>query len=212
MSDKNRILVSIGREFGSGGHEVGKRLAAELGISFYDNELIKLAVQKTGYHEDYVKYNEEKMPDFTVGSLVSGFDICGPTPSGTIHDEEQQLIRELADKESCVTVGRSADYIWRDLPHISVFLYADIEDRIDRKMALLSPEDAAKTDRAAMEKHIKQVDRERRKFYEFYTDREWGKPESYDLLINTSRTGINGAVEIIKAYVGSGNDETIMPD
>ena len=208
----NKIIVTVGREFGSGGHEVGKRLAKDLGIAFYDQEFIEMAVQKTGFHEDYVKDNEEKAPDFVSGALFTGMEMYQPSPYDRIQAEEYKLIREIAAKESCVIVGRAADYILRDQSHVSVFLFAPLADRVNRKMALLSPEDAAKVTPAAMEKIVKQMDKRRKRYYEYYTDTKWGARDSYDLLINTSRSGIDGAVKIIKTYIEECRGESIMPD
>ncbi len=208
----NKIIVTVGREFGSGGHEVGKRLAKDLGISFYDQEFIEMAVQKTGFHEDYVKDNEEKAPDFVSGALFTGMEMYQPSPYDRIQAEEYKLIREIAAKESCVIVGRAADYILSDQSHVSVFLFAPLADRVNRKMALLSPEDAAKVTPAAMEKIVKQMDKRRKRYYEYYTDTKWGARDSYDLLINTSRSGIDGAVKIIKTYIEECRGESIMPD
>ena len=208
----NKIIVTVGREFGSGGHEVGKRLAKDLGISFYDQEFIEMAVQKTGFHEDYVMDNEEKAPDFVSGALFTGMEMYQPSPYDRIQAEEYKLIREIAAKESCVIVGRAADYILSDQSHVSVFLFAPLADRVNRKMALLSPEDAAKVTPAAMEKIVKQMDKRRKRYYEYYTDTKWGARDSYDLLINTSRSGIDGAVKIIKTYIEECRGESIMPD
>lgn len=209
---QNKIIVTIGREFGSGGHEVGKRLAAELGISFYDQEFVDLAVQKTGFHADYVKDNEEKAPDFVSGALFSGMEMYQPSPYDRIQAEEYKIIREIAAKESCVIVGRAADYILSDQSHVSVFLFAPLQDRVNRKMALLAPADAAKVTNASMEKIVKQMDKQRKRYYEYYTDTKWGARDSYDLLINTSRAGIDGSVKIIKTYIDECRGESIMPD
>lgn len=209
---QNKIIVTIGREFGSGGHEVGKRLASELGISFYDQEFVDMAVQKTGFHADYVKDNEEKAPDFVSGAMFSGMEMYQPSPYDRIQAEEYKIIREIAAKESCVIVGRAADYILSDQSHVSVFLFAPLQDRVNRKMALLAPEDAAKMTNAAMEKIVKQMDKQRKRYYEYYTDTKWGARDSYDLLINTSRAGIDGSVKIIQTYIDECRGESIMPD
>ncbi len=209
---QNKIIVTIGREFGSGGHEIGKRLAADLGIAFYDQEFVEMAVKNTGFHVDYVKDNEEKAPDFVSGAMFVGVDIYQPSPYDRIQAEEYKLIREIASKESCVIVGRAADYILSDQSHVSVFLFAPVEDRVKRKMALLPAEQAAKMTPAAMEKIVKQMDKRRRRYYEYYTDMKWGARDSYDLLINTSRAGIDGSVKIIKTYINECRGESIMPD
>lgn len=208
----NKIIVTIGREYGSGGHEIGKRLAAELGVKFYDTEFIRLAVQKTGFHEEYVKNNEEKAPDFAASALFSGIEIYQPSPYDKIQAEEYKIIREIAAKDSCVIVGRGADYILSDHSHASVFLFAPLEDRVKRKLALLTGEEAKRTTPAQMEKIVKQMDKQRRRYYEYYTDTKWGARDSYDLLINTSRAGIDGAVKIIKTYIENSRGESMMPD
>ncbi len=212
MATNNKVIVTVGREFGSGGHEVGKRLAQELGIAFYDQEFIAMAVKKTGFHEDYVKDNEEKAPDFVSGAMFTGMDIYQPSPYDRIQAEEYKLIREIAAKESCVIVGRAADYILSDQSHVSVFLFAPLQDRVNRKLALLSSEDAKRVTPAAMEKIVKQMDKRRKRYYEYYTDTKWGERDSYDLLLNTSRSGIDGAVKIIKTYIEECRGESIMPN
>ena len=213
MTNKpSKIIVTIGREYGSGGHEIGKRLAAHYGIKFFDHEFVKLAVQKTGYHEDYIRNNEEKSPDFATGALFSGIEFYQPSPYDKIQAEEYKLIKEIASSESCVIVGRAADYILRDMRKCSIFLFAPLEDRVKRKMALLSPEEAADMTEAKMEKLCKHIDKQRRRFYEYYTDARWGARDSYDLLINTSQSGINGAVKIISTYIDECYGESIMPD
>ena len=208
----NKVIVTIGREFGSGGHEVGKRLANELGIKFYDNEFISMAVQKTGFHEEYVKNNEEKAPDFAASALFSGIELYQPSPYDKIQAEEYKIIREIAAEDSCVIVGRGADYILRDQSHVSIFLFAPLEDRVKRKLALLSAQEAKNMTPAQMEKVVKQMDKQRRRYYEYYTDTKWGDRDSYDLLINTSRAGIDGAVKIVRTYIESSRGESMMPD
>jgi cytidylate kinase len=207
-----KTIVTIGREFGSGGHEVGKRLAEDLGLNFYDHEFIQMAVQKTGFHEEYVKTNEEKAPDFATGVLFSGIEFYQPSPYDKIQAEEYKLIKEIAARESCVIVGRAADYVLRDEEHISVFLFAPMEYRVNRKLALLDPDQQENVTRTQMEKAIKQMDKQRRRYYEYYTDRKWGARDGYDLLINTSKAGIDGSVKIIKTYIEECRGESIMPD
>ena len=185
---QNKIIVTIGRQFGSGGHEVGRRLASELGISFYDHEFVDMAV------------------------MFSGMEMYQPSPYDRILAEVYMLIRDIASKESCVIVGRAADYILSDQSHVSIFLFAPMEDRVKRKMALLKPEDAAKMTPSAMEKIVKQMDKQRKRYYEYYTDMKWGARDSYDLLINTSQSGIDGAVKIIRTYIDECRGESIMPN
>lgn len=208
----NKIIVTIGREFGSGGHEIGKRLAKVMGIKFYDTEFIRMAVKNTGFHEEYIKNNEEKAPDFASSALFSGIEYYQPSPYDKIQAEEFRLIKEVAAESSCVIVGRAADYILRDQSHVSIFLFAPIEDRVKRKLALLSPEEAKQITPAQMEKLARKTDKQRRRYYEYYTDNKWGDRDTYDMLLNTSRTGIDGAVSIIKTYIDECRGESMMPD
>lgn len=211
MSDNN-IIITIGREFGSGGHEIGRRLSHSTKLDFYDTEFIKLAVEKTGYSETYIRSNDEKAPDFTGSSFMSGFEYYHPSPYDRIQEEEYNIIKSLGEKGNCIIVGRAADYVLRDQRIIRVFIYAPFEDRVKRKMALVTPEMKDKVSVQQMEKTVKQMDKQRRKFYEYYTDNKWGARDSYDLLINTSSSGIDGAVEIIKTFINECRGATNMPD
>ena len=126
---------------------------------------------------------------FAASALFSGIELYQPSPFDKIQAEEYKIIREIAAEDSCVIVGRGADYILRDQSHVSIFLFAPLEDRVKRKLALLSGQDAKNMTPAQMEKIVKQMDKQRRRYYEYYTDTKWGDRDSYDLLINTSRAG-----------------------
>lgn len=216
----DKLIVTIDREYGSGGHEVARRLAARLGIKMYDEELIAKAAEETGFNARYIKENDERAPEIAFTNLFSGIDTFQASPFTKIQEEEFRIIREIAEKESCVIVGRAADYILQDERHVSIFIFAPYELRVQRKIALKklnaeaagvepAPEDI---DPAAMGKKVKLTDKQRRRYYEFYTDNKWGGREVYDLLINTSRSGIDGAVDIIEAYIRGGKDKDLMSD
>lgn len=214
MSNQNdKILVTIDREFGSGGHEVGKRLAERLGIKFYDEELIARAAAVTGYHEEYIKENDERAPDYPVTSFFTGFDSFQLSPFSKIQEEEFRIIKEIAAEDSCVIMGRAADYILNDIRHVSIFIFAPLEERVKRNL-LLAPKKFPdeQFDERSMEKFVKQIDKQRRRYYEFYTDNKWGGRDVYDLLINTSRAGIAGAVDIIEAYIKGGKGLDLLSD
>lgn len=210
MDDK--IIVTIDREFGSGGHEVAKRLAERLGIAFYDEEIIQRAAESTGYHEEYIRDNDEKAPDFSFGSIFSAIDVQS-SPFTKIQEEEFNIIREIASEGSCVIVGRAADYILSEERHVSIFLFAPFEERVRRKLQIHNTQEPENLyDVPTVEKKVKQIDKQRRRYYEFYTDNSWGGRDGYDLLINTSRAGIEGAVDIIEAYIKGGKDKDLMSD
>lgn len=214
MSDNTwKTIVTIDREFGSGGHEVGRRLAEKLGIAFYDDEIIARAAKSTGYHEDYVRNNDEKAPDYAVASFFQGIDTFQASPFAKIQEEEFRIIREIAAEGSCVIVGRAADYILNEEPHVSVFIFAPIEERVKRNLEVGKTQYPDENlDAQGMEKRIKAIDKQRRKYYEFYTDNKWGGRDVYDLLINTSRTGVEGAVDIIDTYIKQSKGLNLLSD
>lgn len=214
MSDK--LVVTIDREYGSGGHDVGQKLAERLGIKFYDDELINIAAENIGLHKDFVRSNEEKIPGFSVGSMFSGIESLSAFPYNNIQEAEFELIKKIASEDSCVIVGRAADYILSDIRHVSIFIFAPTEERIERlkknsDVYNVTFNDEVKTD-ADYEKILKVTDKQRRKYYEFYTDNKWGARDSYDILINTHKTGIDGAVDIIETYINSSKGKDLLSD
>ena len=135
------------------------------------------------------------------------------SPFARIQEEEFRIIREIAAEESCVIIGRAADYILSNERHVSVFIVAPIEERIKRNLAVAKTKFPDENlDEYGMERKVKQVDKQRRKYYEFYTDNKWGGRDVYDLLINTSRAGVEGAVDIIEAYINGGRDKDLLSD
>ena len=213
MEDNLKLIVTIDREYGSGGHEVARRLADRLGLKLYDEEIIAKAAEKTGYREEYIKDNEEKAPEYSISSIFAAVDTFQASPFAKVQEEEFNIIREIAEERNCVIVGRAADYILSDERHVSIFLFAPLEDRVRRKIALdrMNPGKEVLSE-AAMEKKVKAVDKQRRRYYEFYTDNKWGGHETFDVLINTARSGINGAVDIIEAYIKGGLGKDILSD
>lgn len=210
---KDKVIVTVDREFGSGGHEVAKRLAERLGIPFYDEEIIARAAASTGYQEEYIRDNDEKAPELSFSNMFSGFDTFQTSPFAKIQEEEFNIIRELASEGSCVIVGRAADYILAEERHVSIFLFAPFEERVRRKLQIHnSAEPENLFDVPTVEKAVRQIDKQRRRYYEFYTDNKWGGRDEYDLLINTSRAGVEGAVDIIEAYIKGGKDKDLMSD
>ena len=210
------LIVTIDREYGSGGHDVGELLAKRLGIKFYDDELINIAAEKIGFHKDFVRSNEEKVPGFSFSSMISGIDSISSYPFNDIQEAEFELIKTLAEQDSCVIVGRAADYILSDIRHVSVFIFAPTEERIARIKKKSNVYNATfgeevKSD-VDYEKILKSTDKQRRKYYEFYTDNKWGARDSYDILINTHRTGIEGAVDIIETYIKSSKGQDLLSD
>ncbi len=216
-------VVTIGRQFGSGGHEVGRRLALRLGIPFYDKELITLTAEQSRFAESYLSKMDEQKPsilNMNTAGIIPGAGVAmtrevvvnqfyNLSPNDQVFLEKSKVIQALAEKGSCVIVGRCADYVLRDYDTVNFFIQANLEDRINRKLAL---EEHAEHNKASMEKLIKTTDKNRAKYYEYYTHKKWGDASNYDLCINTSAIGVDGAVEVMMKFIEEFKKKTIMPD
>ena len=194
-------VITIAREYGSGGREIGLKLSETLGIPFYDKELLKLVAEDGGLHEDFIAANEEKAPRImapTFGrAMIDTF--YQPSLSDTIFIEQTRVIRQLAEQGPCVIVGRCADYVLKNTA-FKVYVHAGMDFKIARKH-LVAPEKADLSDEE-MEKYINDVEKRRRRFYEHYTGYRKGLAENYDLCIKTDKVGIDGAVKLIISAVG----------
>lgn len=190
-------VITIAREFGSGGREIGVKLAERLGIPFYDKELLRLASEQGGLNEEFMAANEEKAPVLTAASFgrrtLNSF--YQPSLSDTIFLEQSKIIRKLAEQGPCVIVGRAADYVLRDMNSIDVLISASMPYKIARKHSV-APEKADYTDEQ-MEKYIKDIDKQRRRYYEHYTGRKWGMVGNYHLCLWADSVGSDGAVDCI---------------
>ena len=187
---ENRI-ITISREVGSGGREIGRKLAEKLGIHCYDAELIQRIVEKSGYSADYVK---EKGED-AAGGRLSMFLVdrsMGPTHQDTLWKVQSQVITELADKESCVIVGRCADYILQARADcLTVFVHADFKKRLERIVKEYGePEEKA-------EKWLKEKDKRRVSYYNYYTNKKWGEADNYHVCLDSGALGIDKCVEVL---------------
>lgn len=205
MGEK-KLIITIGRQYGSGGNEIGRKLAEELGIDFYDKNILRMNSDESGIKESYFHLADEKAGNRLLYRIISGMTPELREPSfgsdlisaDNLFRFQSEVIRKLAEEESCVIVGRCADYVLEDMDGIDlvrVFIYADMEARIRRvkEKELYAPED--------VKKNVKRIDKERRNYYRYYTGRGWADPENYDLLVNTSTAGIKGSVRLIEEYI-----------
>ncbi|MBR1409303.1 MAG: cytidylate kinase-like family protein [Clostridia bacterium] len=195
----NPLIITIGREFGSGGHEIGARVAKRLGIAFYDKELISLAAEKSGLSDEFIERHEQR----SHGSFLAGLAASTTFTSGyfspqnmplseSIFISQAQVIRDLAEKESAVIVGRCADYILSGRENtINIFIFAPMEKRVQRVMEVYS------LDEAEAMKKLSTSDKERGNHYFRYTDRKWGKAQNYDLCINSALLGLDKTADMI---------------
>ena len=184
------MIICIGREFGSGGHEIGKEVAQKLGLKLYDRELIDKATEKIiAMPKDVLEKADEKKHNPWLHQVwydIPNQELNGMTANDALHLAYHSIIRELAEQEDCVFVGRCADYILEqaEIEHISLFIAAPFEWRVKRKMKQLS------VDEKTAETLVRKKDKERKSYYNYYTGRSWGKAHNYDLCINSSRLGI----------------------
>ena len=202
----NNTIITIARQYGSGGRITSKRLAEELGIHFYDEEILRMTSEESAIGEQYFRLADEKAGNNLLYRVVGGLrDSLGKPSSRNLTSKENlfkfqsEVIRKLAREESCIIVGRCADYILESEPEVNVvrlFVYADMPIRIRRVMevdGVLDPEEALKK--------IKRIDKERREYYKYFTGREWGDMTLYDLPINTTNLSLDQLAELVKFYI-----------
>lgn len=185
----NRIVITISREYGSGGRYVGKLLADKLGIKLYDKEFVAKVSEETGLSEEYIEQNEQKRDTL---SNLDNIYYFGLNNSDELFVKEAELIKEIAKKESCVIVGRCSDFILKDNKDVfNIFIYSTMDDKIKRTTEIYG------LDISNAEKEIKRINKLRANHYKHYTDKEWGSLENYDLCINIKTFGVEKAADLI---------------
>lgn len=186
-------VITISREFGSGGRYIGEELAKKLGWDYYDKELITRVAEKTGFAEEFVEQASERSPFKSIFSY--GFvsrDGVGASLEDYVYAAQRKIIVELADKGPCIIVGRCADYILKDRKDcLNVFIHGDEESKVQRIMKYKD------IDIKKAQKLMKDVDKRRRINYNYYTDRQWGSARNFDLSLNSTSLGTDNCVKII---------------
>ena len=195
----NNTIISICREYCSGGKEIGKKVSDELGYTFLDKQLI--TAKKSGYDESVFEKVDEVATNSLLYSLVLG--TYGANAAGAMPDNDKlfglqaEIIRDTAKEKNCVVIGRCADYVLREEPHlIKIFLKADMDFRVERFRSLYTTPEGKKP-----EDIINKTDKKRASYYKFYTGNLWKDMNNYDLVINTGKVGIDNAVATIIDYV-----------
>ena len=195
-NENKHIIITLSREYGSGGRYIGKLVAEKLGIKLYDKEFITEIAEETGLSEEYIKENEQKRENLSI--LNNGY-YFGLNNADELFIKESKLIKKVADEESCVIVGRCADYILRNREDVlKIFVYSDMENKIERatKFYGLNKESA--------KKEINRIDKLRANHYKYYTGKEWNNHSNYDICINSDSIGVENAAnlicEIVKEY------------
>ena len=198
-----KIVITIAREYGSGGRTIGEMLANELGIHFYDKELAKLASEDSGINEALFNTNDEKVKASKLMQLLRPHNSELITPDSDEFTSEDNLfnlqakvIRQLAERESCVIMGRCADYVLEDYDNVlSVFVHAPHDFKMEQaglKISLKGKE---------LERFIEKTDRQRAGYYKYHTGREWTDARNYDLCLNSAKLGFDKCVEEIISYM-----------
>ena len=186
---EDNMVITISREYGSGGRYIGKLIAEKLGIKLFDKEFIEKVAYETGLSEAYIENNEQKRN--TLESFNSGY-YSGLNNSDELFIKESEIIKKLADTESCVIIGRCSDFILQDRKNVfNVFVYSDMENRIKRAIEFYG------IDKTKAEKEIKRIDKLRANHYKYYTEKEWNNHTNYDICINSDAIGIENAANLI---------------
>ncbi len=190
-------IITIAREYGSGGHLLGERLAKELGIKLYDREFIRMAAQRSGIDEQYIAKNEQSIPSFWLKCILSK-NSEQPVEASLSADDilfvaESRIVQELAAQEPCIIVGRCADFVLKDHPKVvKVFCYSDLKSAVNRCVNDYGiPQEQA-------EAEIRRINRNRIHHYEYYTGQKWGEPHHYHLMLNTGNISLETACKLVK--------------
>ena len=190
-------IITIAREYGSGGHLLGERLAKELGIKLYDREFIRMAAQRSGIDEQYIAKNEQSIPSFWLKCILSK-NSEQPVEASLSADDilfvaESRIVQELAAQEPCIIVGRCADFVLKDHPKVvKVFCYSDLKSAVNRCVNDYGiPQEQA-------EAKIRRINRNRIHHYEYYTGQKWGEPHHYHLMLNTGNISLETACKLVK--------------
>lgn len=197
-------IITIGRQFGSGGHEIGEKLAKHYGIKYFDRELLARAAKESGFCEELIRNHDERptnsflynlvMDTYTFGYNSSSF-VDMPI-SHKVFMAQFDTIKKIAKEEPCVIVGRCADYALQDFKNsLHIFIHADEEAKIKR----ITKKFDISEDKAREMMHKK--DKQRQSYYNYYSSKKWGRSDSYDLSINSSKLGIDGTVEFLIEYI-----------
>ena len=189
---KKRI-ITISREFGSGGRFIGEEVAKKLGIAYYDKNIINEIAEKSGLSPEYIQENAELSPKKGLFAYAfAGRDVTGKSVEDLVYEAQRKVILELAEKESCVIIGRNADYILKDRDDVlNVFIHGDTPEKIQRITRLYNVEEQKAV------KMMVDTDKRRMANYNFYTNQKWGKADNYTLCLNSSRLGYDRCEKII---------------
>ena len=197
-------VITVGRQYGSGGRFVARKLAEKLGIPYYDKELLTIAAKESGICEEMFEDHDEKPTRSLLFSLVTGLQMRGD--AGSVYMDmplnhkiflaQFGAIRNIAAKGPCVIVGRCADYVLKEHPRcLNFYIYADLQSRVERATTVYDMEKEHAAD------NIQKLDKKRANYYNFYSNLRWGLAENYDLCVNSASIGVDSTVEVLKSFI-----------
>jgi len=200
----DHYVITIARGYGSGGKTMGKMLAEELGIHFYDRELLRLASDESGINEELFGRADEQLKQsllFKVARKEYRGQLIPPdredfVSNNNLFNYQAKVIKEIAEQESCVIVGRCADYILKDMDRVvKIFIHASVNDCVARLEGMFS------LPQKELEKKVLATDKRRAEYYKYYTNRDWEDAKNYDLCLNSQQLGFDKCVQIVKSYL-----------
>lgn len=198
-----RLVITIARSYGSGGRTMGKMLAEELGIKYYDRELLRMASDKSGINESLFGAADEKVKAslFRIAKKVYKGEVITPDSDDFVSNDnlfnfQAEVIKEIAEEEDCVIIGRCADFVLKDNDNvIRLYCYAPLDDCIEREKVKSGMDDKD------IIKKIQKIDKNRAAYYTYYTGREWNDARNYDLCLNTTSMSYEELVAVAKSYI-----------
>lgn len=189
-------IITITRQYGSGGREIGQKLADKMGIEFYDNKLLDVAAGDSGIHKNHFEENDERRTNSFLYLLSTTYGQGGVPFDDTLFFAQLNAIQKIATEHSCVIIGRCADYALRDFNNVAnIFISAPFDDRVKRAVEVYG------IDEKHAAEYVKRIDKQRTSYYNYYTDKRWGNPQNYHLCLDSSALGIDGSVGIIYDFL-----------
>lgn len=189
-------IVTISRQYGSGGREIGQKLAKTLGVEFFDNKLLDVAAKESGIHKNHFTENDEKRTNSFLYLLSTTYGQGGVPFDDTLFFAQLNAIQKIASEQSAVIIGRCADYVLRDFSGVAnIFISAPFELRVKRAVEVYGIEEKHAAD------YVKRMDKQRISYYNYYTDRKWGVPQNYHICIDSSVLGISQTVDLLAEFL-----------
>lgn len=190
-----RKIITISRQYASGGREIGKKLSERLGTGYYDHELLEEAAKASGIHQSHFVENDEKRTNSFLYLLSTTYGQGGVPFDDSLFFATLNAVRKIASEEDCVIIGRCADYALRDFQRVlNVFITAPIDARVKRAVEVYGIAEKHAED------YVKRIDKQRISYYNYYTDKRWGQPQNYQICLDSSALGIDGTVDLLQRF------------